>query len=90
MALLPIYHGTSINRSQEKTTVKRLVKNAARRVGLDPSDLDAFSGHSVRLGAAQNLLGRGIDTASIMRSGGWKSVNILARYLEQAEQNMWA
>ena len=86
----PIYHGTPINRSLETTTVKRLVKNAARRVGLDPSDVDAFSGHSMRVGAAQDLLRRGFDTASIMRAGGWKSVNILARYLEQAEQNVWS
>jgi integrase len=86
----PIYHGTPINRCLETTTVKRLVKNAARRVGLDPSDVDAFSGHSMRVGAAQDLLRRGFDTASIMRAGGWKSVNILARYLEQAEQNVWS
>lgn len=86
----PIYHGKPINRSLETTTVKRLVKNAARRVGLDPADVDAFSGHSMRVGAAQDLLRRGFDTAAIMRAGGWKSVNILARYLEQAEQNVWA
>lgn len=85
----PIYHGRPINRSLETTTVKRLVKNAARRVGLDPSDVEAFSGHSMRIGAAQDLLQRGFDTAAIMRAGGWKSVNILARYLEQAEQNAW-
>jgi len=84
----PIYHGTPINRCLETTTMKRLVKNAAIRVGLDPSDVDAFSGHSMRVGAAQDLLRRGFDTASIMRAGGWKSVDILARYLEQAEQNV--
>lgn len=71
-------------------TVKRLVKNAARRVGLDPAEADDFSGHSMRVGAAQDLLTRGFDMAVIMRAGGWKSVNIFARYLEQAEQNVWA
>jgi len=25
-----------------------------------------------------------------MRAGGWKSVNVLARYLERAEHNVWA
>jgi hypothetical protein len=35
------------------------------------------------------LLRRGFDTATIMRAGGWKSVNVLARYLEQAEHNVW-
>ena len=69
---------------------KRVVKNAARRTGLDPAEVDAFSGHSMRVGAAQDLLKSGFDTAAIMRAGGWKSVNVLARYLEQAEHNVWA
>ena len=40
-------------------------------------------------GAAQYLLKRGLDTAGILRAGGWKSVNVLARYLEQADHNPW-
>ena len=72
------------------TAVKALVKTAAKRVGLDPEDVDAFSGHSMRVGAAQDLLTKGFDTAAIMRAGGWKSVNVLARYLECAEHNVWA
>jgi len=27
---------------------------------------------------------------ALMRAGGWKSVNVLARYLERAEHNVWA
>ncbi|WP_050929911.1 tyrosine-type recombinase/integrase [Aestuariivita boseongensis] len=86
----PIYQEKPINRSLETTTVKRLIKNAARRVGLDEAEIDAFSGHSMRVGAAQDLLASGFDTAAIMRAGGWKSVNVLARYLEFAEHNVWA
>jgi len=41
-------------------------------------------------GAAQDLLKKGLDTAAIMQAGGWKSVNVLARYLEHAEHNVWA
>jgi hypothetical protein len=44
----------------------------------------------MHVGAAQDLLRRGFDTATIMRADGWKSVNVLARYLEKAEQNVWA
>ena len=69
--------------------MKRLVKNAAKRVGLDPAEVDAFSGHSMRVGAAQDLLTRGFDTAAIMRAGGCKSINVLARYLEKAEHKVW-
>ena len=85
----PIYQGKVLNRSLEITTVKRLIKNATRRSGLSPSEINALSGHSMRLGAAQDLLCAGYDTAAIMRVGGWKSVNILARYLEKAEHNVW-
>jgi len=85
----PIYQSKAINRSLETTTVKRLVKNAARRAGLDQADIDAFSGHSLRVGAAQDLLVKGFDTVAIMRAGGWKSVGVLARYLEKAEHNVW-
>ena len=86
----PVYHGKPINRDLSTTTVKRLVKDAAKRAHLEATDIKAFSGHSMRVGAAQDLLKRGFDTAAIMRAGGWKSVNVLARYLEQAEHNVWA
>lgn len=86
----PVYHGKPIDRALSVDTVKRLVKSTARRAGLDPELAEAFSGHSLRVGAAQDLLTRGHDTAAIMRAGGWKSVAVLARYLEEAEHNVWA
>jgi len=86
----PIYHGCAVDRALDATIVKTIVKDAARQAGLDASEVAAFSGHSMRVGAAQDLLQRGVDTAAIMRAGGWKSVNILARYLEKAEHNVWA
>lgn len=85
----PIYQGKAINRDLSTTTVKQMIKTAARREGLDPDTVDAFSGHSLRVGAAQDLLRMGHDTAAIMRAGGWKSVSVLARYLEKAEHNVW-
>lgn len=86
----PIYQGKAVNRDLSTTTVKRIIKNGAKRVGLDQSDVEAFSGHSMRVGAAQDLLVKGFDTAAIMRAGGWKSINVLARYLAHAEHNVWA
>ena len=86
----PIYRGRAVNRDLSTTTVKRLVKSAAKAAGLETEDIDAFSGHSLRVGAAQDLLCAGYDAAAIMRAGGWKSINILGRYLEMAEHNVWA
>ena len=86
----PIYQGKVIQRSLSTTTVKSLIKDAARSAGLGPEVVRDFSGHSLRVGAAQDLLCAGYDTAAIMRAGGWKSVNVLGRYLEMAEHNVWA
>ncbi|WP_421991873.1 tyrosine-type recombinase/integrase [Qipengyuania sp.] len=85
----PIYRSRVIDRCLETTTVRRVIKEAARRCGLRPDLIASFSGHSMRVGAAQDLLKWGVDTAAIMRAGGWKSVNVLARYLEKAEHNVW-
>ena len=86
----PIYQCKAVDRDLSTTTVKRLVKTAARNAGLEQELVDAFSGHSLRVGAAQDLLCAGYDAAAIMRAGGWKSVTILGRYLEMAEHNVWA
>ncbi len=86
----PVYKGKVVNRCLETTTVRRVIKGAAARSGLRDEQVAAFSGHSMRVGAAQDLLQRGFDTAAIMRAGGWKSVSVLGRYLEDAEHNVWA
>ncbi|NRB18477.1 MAG: tyrosine-type recombinase/integrase [Rhodobacteraceae bacterium] len=85
----PVYHGVPIDRCLSVTTVKRIIKSSARDIGLPEAEVNAFSGHSMRVGAAQDLLTKGLDTAAIMRAGGWKSLNVLARYLEHAEHNVW-
>jgi integrase/recombinase XerD len=86
----PIYHDKAIDRSLGTTSVKSLIKTSARRAGLGAEEVSRFSGHSLRVGAAQDLLCAGYDAAAIMRAGGWKSVNILSRYLEHAEHNVWS
>lgn len=85
----PIYQGVAVGRHLGTTTVKRMIKTAARNAGVVPKEVGDFSGHSMRVGAAQDLLCAGHATAAIMRAGGWKSINVLARYLEYAEHNVW-
>lgn len=85
----PVYHGQPIDRALSPDTVKRMVKEGAGLAGLDPKEARDFSGHSMRVGAAQDLLRRGHDTAAIMRAGGWSSINVLSRYLAHAEHNVW-
>lgn len=85
----PVYQGRPINRSLGTTSVKNMIKAAVVAAGINAAEVDSYSGHSLRVGAAQDLLCAGHDTAAIMRAGGWKSVNILGRYLEFAEHNVW-
>ena len=85
----PIYQGRALDRDLSTTTVKQLIKKSAAAAGLEREEIEAFSGHSLRVGAAQDLLCAGYDAAAIMRAGGWKSVNILGRYLEMADHNVW-
>ena len=82
-----IYQERAIDRALSPDTVKIVIKDAARRARLTLPDVNDFSGHSMRVGAAQDLLCRGLDTAAIMRAGWLQPVNVLARYLEFAEHN---
>ena len=84
----PIYQGRAIRRELNAVTVRRAIQRGAVRAGLERAG--EYRGHSLRVGAAQELLCSGHDTVAIMRAGGWKSVATLARYLEYAEHNVWA
>jgi integrase/recombinase XerD len=85
----PVYKGRAINRSLSDMTVRRLVKETAEKVGLPEDVVAQFSGHSFRVGAAQDLLKLGHDGIAIMRAGGWKSTQTVLRYLQEAEHNIW-
>jgi integrase/recombinase XerD len=84
----PIYQGRPVRRELNSVTIRRAIQRGAARAGLEHNG--EFRGHSLRVGAAQELLCSGHDTVAIMRAGGWKSVATLARYLEFAEHNVWA
>ena len=53
-----------------------------------PSDRE-ISGHSLRVGAAQDLLIKGYDLAAIMRTGGWSNPSTVSRYLRFSQHNIW-
>ena len=47
------------------------------------------SGHSMRVGAAQDLMAAGRSLLQIMSAGGWTSVNVVGRYVRDADVNVW-
>ncbi|MFO0991230.1 MAG: tyrosine-type recombinase/integrase [Hyphomicrobiales bacterium] len=66
------------------SSIRRLIKRATQRAGLPPSVAAELSGHSMRIGAAQDMLVAGFDALAIMQAGGWKSANVVLRYVENA------
>lgn len=85
----PIQDDVPVSRALSTTTVQRMIKGAARASGLDVRSAAAFSSHSMRVGAAQDLLKAGHELDAIMRAGGWRSVTKMLRYLEFADHNVW-
>lgn len=65
------------------SSVRRVVKLAAARAHLG-KEASNLSGHSMRIGVAQDMMVAGIDQIAIMQAGGWKSANVLGRYVENA------
>ena len=63
--------------------VADVFKRVAERIGLPADHVAAVSGHSIRVGATQDLLALNIDLASVMQSGRWKSSRMPMRYGEQ-------
>ncbi len=62
--------------------VARCFKRTAERLGLEPS---VFSGHSNRVGSAQEMVERNIDAAKIMLSARWKSISMLTQYAKRIQ-----
>lgn len=68
----------------DTASVRRIVKRIAARSGLGSAITAGLSGHSMRVGAAQDMMLAGIDTLGIMQAGGWRTTHVLARYVENA------
>ena len=58
----------------------RIVKRMAERAGMALETVERVSGHSCRVGMAQDLVASGEDVAGVMQAGRWKSPLMRARY----------
>jgi site-specific recombinase XerD len=65
-------------------TINRVIKAMADGAGFDHSIISQLSGHSMRVGAAQDMVASGVDILPVMQAGGWKSMNIVGRYVQEA------
>lgn len=69
-------HGDIGGEALNGNSVMLILDRAAKRAGLERH----FSGHSGRVGAAQDLDAAGFTTLQIQGAGGWKTPAMVARY----------
>jgi integrase len=64
-------------------SVAPIFKRVARWIGMPARFVAEVSGHSTRVGAAQDLAELDIDLAAITQAGGWKSTRMPLQYAEK-------
>jgi integrase len=84
----PLFRSLHLGRPHDgplaTSSIRRIIKRATRRAGLDARVASELSGHSMRIGAAQDMMVAGFDALAIMQAGGWKSASVVLRYVENA------
>ena len=63
--------------------VPRILKAMARRAGLPEDVVAGLSGHSARVGAAQDMVAAGIEMPAILQAGRWRTAVMVNRYGER-------
>jgi site-specific recombinase XerD len=63
--------------------IGRIFKRLAGSARIDNETVSQISGHSIRVGAAQDLLNAGASLPQIMAKGGWTKVDTVMRYIEK-------
>ena len=75
--------GGSITNSLCDSRVSRIYKSLANQAGLSKEAVEGISGHSMRVGGAQDLLSYGASLPQIMVKGGWAKTDTVMRYVER-------
>lgn len=83
-----IFRGIRGGKIQDKISaaqINRIYKYLAKKVGLEKNIYMKISGHSMRVGGAQDLLASGYSLGVIMTKGRWSKTDTVARYLEHTD-----
>jgi hypothetical protein len=62
--------------------IAQAFKRVAKWIKMPADEIGQVSGHSIRVGATQDLLALNIDLASVMQGGRWKTNRMPMRYGE--------
>jgi site-specific recombinase XerD len=72
--------GRATGRAIDTRDVRRILKAVAVTARLQHGA--SISGHSLRVGMAQDLVAANVDVASVMQAGGWATSRMVARYTQ--------
>jgi integrase len=75
--------GNGIGDSLTAQIVTAVLRKVGQWIGLEKEEWERISGHSCRVGAAQDLLALNIDMASVMQAGRWRDTRMPMRYGEK-------
>lgn len=85
----PVLNNRPLPRPMHPCGVNRALKAAAEQAGLEAGIVRGLSGHSMRVGAAQDLVVAGRSILQIMTAGRWTSLTVLGSYARAADLNLW-
>ena len=67
----------------DPSQIPRIYKTVARQAGIEAGLADRLSGHSTRVGAAQDMVAHDMKLPAIQQAGRWKSPDMTTRYGER-------
>jgi integrase len=74
---------SGVGASLTPQNVMTILRKVGQWIGLKKEEWEKISGHSARVGAAQDLLALNISLASVMQAGRWKDTRMPMRYAER-------
>jgi len=86
----PIFRGITrsgkITNSLSEGQINRIYKRLAREAKFDKAIINSISGHSTRVGAAQDLVQSGVSLPLLMNRGRWSKPETAIRYIDHIYQ----
>ena len=78
-------HGGILPRGISGGHINLIYKRLAAEAELDSQMIEHISGHSMRVGSAQDLMNSGASMPMLMNRGRWTKTDTVMRYVENAQ-----
>jgi len=79
-----IKNNKKLTKSLNNAQINKIFKKIAIKAYVEKENVKKISGHSMRVGAAQDLMLNGATLTIIMNKGRWSKLDTVMRYLEKA------